>query len=476
MVVSDLYFLGKYVLGHWWLCEEPHKAFADELVKEESMTLYLLPRGHCKTQIFNTSDTIRQYLKAPSEPLAIFCDQMKKAKWKLRPIRFQFERNQDLKWMFPELLWENPKRQAEKWTDEELILPGHDGRQEPSIGVYGLDSMPTSLHFPKIKGDDLVTPESVTTRAQITKTRDNFGLVRSSILSPDGLIQICGTIYDDGDLHREMEDSNEYKVYKRPAEWTESTEDGIRVRRTLWPVQFGPNQLDAIKRDPTVSLYTYSCQYLLDPVPDDETAFFRMEWFGRYDRLPPSLIYFAAADLAISEADTACDTAIVVGGINFDFDLYIAHLRYGHWGSMEIIDNIIDVQAQYKPGIFTLEAENIQRTIMPFLKIRMRETGLFPNLDTKLPQGDKIAKARPFQGRAKEGAVLLPRKGKDQPSWLADAELQIRRFPKGKDKDIVDSISLLCHQIGEHWRPHRAEEIAARQKDIFVPLDDVIGF
>jgi len=475
VVVNDLYFLAKYILGHWWICWDPHKPFCEEIEKDINQTLYLLPRGHCKTQIYNTSDTIRQYLKNPTEPIGIFCDQAKRAKWKLRPIRSQFQRNETLKWLFPEILFDNPKRQSEKWTDEELNLKAHDGGQEPSIGAYGLDAMPTGLHFPRIKGDDLVTPDTVTTADQINKTRNNYGTVRSSILMPSGNIQICGTIYDDGDLHREMEDSEEYRVYKRPAEWLEEIHRGVKQRRTLWPVQFGPEALDKIQRDPTVGLYIYSCQYLLDPVPEDENAFFQLKWFGRYTKLPRRLNMFAAADLAISEKKLAAETAIVVGGLNTYHDLFIIDIIHGHWDALGIIDELIEVQRRYKPGIFTIEAENIQRTIMPFLKIKMRETGFFLNVDPRMPKGDKVAKARPMQGRAKEGAIYLPKKGLDQPEWLSHAELQIRRFPKGKDKDIIDSASLLCHQLDEQWRPPTPAEMAERLKEDYVPLDEVVG-
>jgi predicted phage terminase large subunit-like protein len=476
LVLNDLYFLAKYIMGFWWLCWEPHKAFATEIEKDENMSLYLLPRGHCKTLLFNTADTIRHYLRAPSEPIAIFCDQNKKAKWKLRPIRHHLTNNQMLQDLFPDLLWKAPKRQAPKWTDEELILPKHPGGQEPSIGIYGLDSQPTSLHFRRIKGDDLVTPETVTTATQIKKNIESYGMVRSSILQgAGGNIQVCGTIYDDGDLHRLMEDSGEYKTYKRPAEYTTTDDAGVRKKRTLWPVQFDFQALAKLQRDPAVGHYLYSCQYLLDPVPEDSNAYFQLPWFPRYDRLPANLNMFAAADLAISEAETACDSAIVVCGISPGYDLYVVHVRKGHWNSLDIIDNIIDIHARYKPGLFTIEAENIARTIKPFLKLKMRETGFFPNVKYYLPMGDKVAKARPLQGRAREGAVLLPAKGPKAPDWLFDTEFQIRRFPKGKEKDIVDSMSLLCHQLADHWRPATPEETEARGNDEYTPLDAAVG-
>ena len=111
-VKTDLYFLVKFVLGYWWLCWDPHKEFCEEIQKDVSNSLFLLPRGHCKTQIFNTGHTLQCYLNNPSQPIAIFCDIQKRATWKLRPLIYQLENNQLLKSCFPDELWENPKRQS----------------------------------------------------------------------------------------------------------------------------------------------------------------------------------------------------------------------------------------------------------------------------------------------------------------------------------------------------------------------------
>src|SRR4030042_337604 len=103
--------------------------------------------------------------------------------------------------------------------------------------------MPTGSHYPRIKFDDLVVPENSTTAEQLKKTKEQYGMVRSSVLTTFGNVQICGTIYDDGDLHREMENSGDYIVYKRSAEWMAADKDGVMERRTLWPVQYGKKQL-----------------------------------------------------------------------------------------------------------------------------------------------------------------------------------------------------------------------------------------
>lgn len=473
----DLYFFSKYIMGYWWLCNEPHREFCHEIQRDRHLTLYLLPRGHCKTKIFSVADTIRNIIKHPEEPIGVGSDIQKRAEKRVREIRFHYENNSVFKSIFYDRVWENPynRTKVPKWANDELFLPGFKSASEASITAFGIESMPTGSHYPRIKFDDLVVPENTTTAEQIKKVKESYGLVRSSILTTYGNAQICGTIYDDGDLHREMEDSGQYHIYKRSAEWHEKGEGGELIRRTLWPVQYGPSKLDAIKRDPMVSVYIYSCQYLLDPAPEDENAFFQLSWFPRYKSLPRPLQHFAAADLAISEKESAADTAIVVGGLDWQYELYLIEVVFGHFDSLQIVDAIIDIQARHKPGVFTIEAENIQRTLMPFLKLKMRETGIFPNIEAVLPKGDKIAKARPLQGRAKEGAIWLPSKDANQPVWLFDTEFQLRRFPRAKRKDITDSLALLCHQLAKQWKPRvRGEQLQAASG--YQPLDPVAGY
>ena len=478
--LNDLYFLCKYILGYWWLCAGdygPHRDFCHEIQKDIHLSLYLLPRGSCKTLIFSCGDTIRHAIKEPGLQIGLGSDTGKRASKRLREIKSHYKSNKVFRHIFWDKVWKNPERRSENplWTNDEIHLPGFTHGQVAAVTSFGIESMPTGSHFPRTKLDDMVVPENSANAEQIQKVKNEYGLVRSSILTTFGNNQLCGTIYDDNDLHRELEQSGDYRTYKRPAEWYEDAPSGERRRRTLWPVQYGPKALDEIKRDPTVTVYMYSCQYLLDPAPDDENAFFRIGWFPRYKKIPPGLNYFAAADLAISKKKTAADTALGVGGLDHNFELYIVHVRFGHWDAEKIVENLLDMQALWMPGIFSLEAENIQKTIMPYLKLKERETGIFGNWEAVLPQGDKIAKARPLQGRAKEQAIWLPERGPKQPEWLSDTELSLRRFPRGKKKVIVDMLALLCQQLAKQWRPATLQERAEAEKEEYQPLDGRVG-
>jgi len=330
-----------------------------------------------------------------------------------------------------------------------LIFPGHDGRQEATITAFGVNSMPTGSHFPIIKFDDLVTPENTNTEDLIRQTRDDYGMVRSSILQQEGAnLQICGTIYNDADLHRDMERSGQYRIYKRPAIDPESGD-------CLWPEQFSHEVLEAIRRDPSVGEYIFSCQYLLDPVPSEEDAFFNLVNFPEYEGWPSFFSTYAAIDFAISEEDVqqANETCIVVGGVNLaEKHISILDVRKGKWASDRIADEMLDVQLEWNPILFTAEQGHINKTLGPFLKLMMKQRGITINLDPRVPVTDKVSRARTVQGLSKQGMVSLPKRGPDQPAWLSDVRMQLRRFPYGKNKDFVDALAWMGQAIDEVFK------------------------
>jgi predicted phage terminase large subunit-like protein len=462
------------VLNFWWLCWEPHKAFADEIQADQHLSLYLFPRGHCKSLLFTEAHSIQCYLRDPEEPIFILSYSVVQAIKKLLVIKNQFESNATFRELFPEFGYGNPKKDAKKWTEEEIVLPGHTGRQESSISAYSILSMPTGLHSRRIKCDDLITPENSTSREQMQKISDAYGMVRSSILQPDGNIQICGTIYDDGDLHRDMERSGAYNVYKRSASYEVKAGEEIPCppesprAKALWPVQYPLSVQIQIKNDPTVGDYIYSCQYLLDPSPEDENAFFQLAWFGRYKEAPTNLTLYAAADLAISQRETAAFTAIPVVGVDPNFKIYILHVLREHWDGMQIVDNLILTQKVHKPVLFGIEVENIERTIGPFLQRRMQEEEVYLNLEEFTPSTDKIARARSIQGRAKQGMIILPENGPNQPVWLADFEYELKRFPRARTKDQVDSLSLIGLMVDKVVSLYRAPKPEKKLSDAHI--------
>ena len=484
--LDDLYFFSKYILGYWWLCCDeygPHGALCWEIQQDRNLSLFLLPRGHCKTKIFSVADTIRHYLRCPSEPIALGSDKLGRASKRLSEIKHHFEGNALLNDLFlpTGLLWSRPDRQARRWREDEIDLPGHQGQQEASITAFGLHSLPTGSHFSRIKLDDIITPENSRSIDVMDTLREAYGHVRSSILrtGPDANLSICGTIYDDSDLHCEMLRSEQYRTYLRPAIEERTDKGGALRRRALWPVQYDLDTLHKIESDITVGKYLFSCQYLLDPAPEDEKSYFQLGWWPRYTRLPYNLRHYASADLAIAEHDGAAYTAIVVVGVSEDDEIYVVDVEREHMDSAEIVGTFLHVQIRYRlpeTNGWAVEQENIARAIGPFIAKRFHEEGLSWRPYLYTPHNDKEARARGIQGRARQGAIHLPARGPNEPKWLRALEYEIRRFPRGKTKDQVDALSGIGMLLDKLRRPWTEEERLAVERIRHNPFDPITGY
>jgi hypothetical protein len=84
----------------------------------------------------------------------------------------------DLKALYPDVLWANPKKDSPKWSEDDGIVVKRKGNpKESTVEAWGLvDGMPTSKHFRKRVYDDVVTKDSVNTPEMIEKTTGSLEL------------------------------------------------------------------------------------------------------------------------------------------------------------------------------------------------------------------------------------------------------------------------------------------------------------
>ena len=105
-------------------------------------------------------------------------------------------------------------------------------------------------------------------------------------------------------------------------------------------------------------------------------------------------------------------------------------------------------------GRARVEDDLIRKVLGTFLKLKMIERNIFLNLDPRTPVFDKVSRARPLQGLAKEGMIVLPNKGPLQPKWLSLFEFCLRRFPKGAARDTIDAaawVGQFLQDSAERW-------------------------
>lgn len=175
---NDLFFLLRYACqradcDNDWVFER-----CREVQAEPDGFLDLWSREHYKSTIITFAKSIQDILVDPDITIGIFSHTRPIAKGFLRQIKQELEGNERLKAWFPDIIWENPRKEAPKWSEDDgIVVRRTSNPKEATIEAWGVvDGQPTSKHFAILNYDDIVTRESVTTPEMMQKTTDALAL------------------------------------------------------------------------------------------------------------------------------------------------------------------------------------------------------------------------------------------------------------------------------------------------------------
>lgn len=135
-------------------------------------------RAGYKSSIITFGLTIQDILKDPEVTIGIFSHTRPISKAFGNQVKREFEGNQFLKDLFPDILYQEPHKESPKWSlDDGIIVKRKTNPKEATLESWGLvDSQPTSKHFKCMVYDDVVVRESVTTPEMILKTNEAFSI------------------------------------------------------------------------------------------------------------------------------------------------------------------------------------------------------------------------------------------------------------------------------------------------------------
>ena len=287
-----------------------------------------------------------------------------------------------------------------------------------------------------------------------------------SRLAPGGGVLVIQTWWHDDDLSgrlqtmmREGSDDehvDQFEVVRYPAiaehdEYLDNAtrqivdeppEDGVLLRRMGEPLHAARYDIDKLLRIKAQNKggRWWSALYQQNPVPDDG-AYFLKEHFRRA-ALPPlrRSHAFIAWDFAISEKQQNDYTVGTVILQDDDDVLHVAEqVRFKSGDGLFIVEAILNLSKKwYSPGLqLGFEDGQIYRAIESLLKKRMKERREYPPITVLKPITDKMARARPLQGRMQQGMVSFNEAG----DWYDPCRLEMLRFPAGVHDDCVDSLS-----------------------------------
>ena len=104
-------------------------------------------------------------------------------------IKTELETNTDLLQTYPDVFYQEPKKEAPKWSEEKgICVKRKSNPKEATVEAHGLvDGQPTGAHFLLRVYDDVVTRESVGTPEQVEKTTSAWELSDNlGARGPDG--------------------------------------------------------------------------------------------------------------------------------------------------------------------------------------------------------------------------------------------------------------------------------------------------
>lgn len=454
--LKSLFYFNKYILGYEQMVEPLHRDLCNNVSTNPGKhKLVLMPRGSFKSSVVTVGKSVWDITNNPNIRILIASETYQNAQKFLREIKGHFERGEEFRRHYGDWV---PK---EGWTETEITVNKRTKNfKEPTITTAGVDVTKVGMHYDIIYVDDPMSQNNTGNSEAMDKVKDWYKLL-FSLLEPTGQMIVIGTRWDDSDLYGYIiESEEERKKEGKPSQFEitlrKATEDdGTLAFPQRLTREFLDNQLKL------QGSYIFNAQYQNDPVPRDEAVLGNIVYYRDEDVIGKHLTKFMAVDPAISEKETADYSAIVVVGVDQDQNWYVLVALQKRCQPKELIDTIIATYELHRPTKIALEQVAFQKSLTYYIAEEQKKRGVWLPIFEAKADTDKLRRILTLQPRFELGQVKIK---KD----MEDLEYQLRRFPRAKHDDLLDSLAFV-EQIVYYPRPER------RLKD-YEPENSITGY
>lgn len=432
---DDILYFAEHYLPHILESETPlfHKEIM-RLLRTESRLCIAAPRGFAKSTITQLIYGIHCLLYNQGEDILTISKSASLAGDWLRKIKLELENNERIKNDFG-MLFQWGEKESKRWTADHIVIQ-QDGSVYSQMRARGRGCQVRGLRPTRVICDDLEDDEQVRSEEQRKFHKEWFLGSLLNTLRVDQQLVVIGTILHPLSLIAEI--INQKDQFEG---WVTRKYKALENGKSLWAARFPVK--DLLRRKAEIGTYAFESEFQNNPISSD-TCLWKPEWVKTYEKLPTKIEkVFAALDPATSTKESSDYSAIVVMGIGENGKIYELFSTRGHWGTWELIDNIIRINRDYQPIRFGCEEGALTNIIRPVL-IKKTETdkslripleaiplGRYTGTERKVKQAtDKYSRALAVIHYWEQGAVYL--KNQD----LVD---EISTFPTGQHDDFVDA-------------------------------------
>lgn len=438
-------------------------------------------RSFFKTTVNTIAHTIQFILNYPFVQIGILQAAEPKAIDILKEVKYHFQYNGVFRDIYPDYC---PTRAVHDWGTqkdfsvenrnrivEALRLPAP---RQGNVMVGSIEKGMAGYHFDVTKYSDIVDEKNTETKEQMAKIIDAFAKSKNLRLRPDSWIYLEGTRYDFGDLYGKLiEDWLTQKPEQRS--WNMFIR-GAYVRDTATP-RYTPDELSLpFKRDPAgqfiatwpemwpVALLeperlenetVFACQKLNDPVAvSAENKPFPIT--GSYPPMMPAenfnriaiAYHITAVDTAETQSERSDFSVITTAAIANDGRTYVRDIRRGKWLPDELIRQVFDVNAKFKPQRIIMEDIAFTRGLKSGFdrEIQLKNVYLPFEWVKRDNQTSKIERIKnTLQPWYKNHDIRFL----DDLPVMHEVKKELSQFPKGMHDDILDTLADLFQ--GRDW-------------------------
>ncbi len=379
--------------------------------------LDLWAREHYKSTIITFALTIQNILCNPDITVGIFSHTKPIARAFLRQIKYELESNARLKYLFPDILWESPKKDAPnagaQWSEDKgITVKRLTNPKECTVEAHGLvDGQPTSKHYNLLIYDDVVTLESVSSPEMMKKTTDALAL-SYNLGAHGGNRRFIGTRYHYNDTYATLLERGTVTRRIHPA-----TKDGTYDGE---PVFLDRETLVNKRRD--MGPYVFACQMLQDPKSDSVQGFDEA-WLRDYgNQLPEEhgMNVYILVDPANEKRKMNDYTTFMVIGLGSDQNYYWLDGVRDRLNLTERTETLFALHRKWQPQAVGYEHYGMQADIQHIEYVQREKVYHFSitPLGGQTPKNDRIKRLVPIYEQArfwfpstmpkrtKEGAII----------------------------------------------------------------------